>query len=70
MYYYYFDKCTDQYVRHVIHTNECPFLARRQDRVLIGFEFCYYSAIVRAKKIYPLKSFYGCHYCCRASYIK
>lgn len=57
MYYYYFDKYTDQHVRHAIHTNECPFLAHPQDRALIGFEFSYYSAITHAKKIYPLKSF-------------
>lgn len=70
MYYYYFDKYTDQHVRHAIHTNKCPFLAHPQDRVLIGFEFSYYSAIAHAKKIYPLKSFYGCYHCCRVSYDK
>jgi len=50
MYYYYFDKYTDQYIRHVIHTNECPFLPDHRDRVLIGFEFSYYTAITHVKK--------------------
>lgn len=70
MYYYYFEKFTNQHFRHAIHTNECPFLACCQDRVLIGFELSYYSAIVTAQKKYPSNSFYGCPYCCRASYIK
>lgn len=70
MYYYYFDKFTNQHLRHAIHTNECPFLTRRQDRVLIGFEFSYYSAMISAQRKYPLNSFYGCRYCCRESYIK
>lgn len=48
MYYYYFDKFTNQHFRHAIHINECPFLTRRQDKVLIGFELSYYSAMVTA----------------------
>ncbi|EGP5602512.1 hypothetical protein DUI34_13240 [Enterococcus faecium] len=53
MYYYYFDKFNNQHFRYTIHTNESPFLACRQDRVLKGFELSYCSAIVTAKK-YPL----------------
>ena len=64
--FYYFYNQVDKNNNHEVHKESCEYLPSPLNRTFIGYESDCRSALRRAKRDNPGKTFDGCYWCSRA----
>lgn len=62
--FYYYNKNLDPKGNHEVHTSECSYLPKLENRVMIGYESNCQTAIQRIKRETGKTNFDGCYHCC------